>query len=34
VEEESEGQKKLKRDDSDDTEDEKEFIIIEHRPIP
>jgi hypothetical protein len=31
VEEESEGQKKFKRDNSDDTEDEEEFIIIEHR---
>jgi hypothetical protein len=34
VEEESEGQKKFKRDDSDDTEDEEEFLIIEYRPNP
>jgi hypothetical protein len=34
VEEEFEGQKKLKRDDSDGTEDEEEFIIIEHRLDP
>jgi hypothetical protein len=34
VEEESDGQKKLKRDNSDNTEDEEEFIIIEHRPDP
>jgi hypothetical protein len=34
VEEESEGLKKFKRDNSDDTEDEEEFIIIEHRPDP
>jgi hypothetical protein len=34
VEEESEVQKRFKGDDSDDTEDEEEFIIIEHRPDP
>jgi hypothetical protein len=34
VEEQSEGQKRFKRDDGDDTEDEEEIIIIEHRPDP
>jgi hypothetical protein len=34
AEEESEGQKKFKRDDSDYTEDEEEFIIIERRADP
>jgi hypothetical protein len=34
VKEESKGQKMFKRDSSDDTEDEEEFIIIEHRPDP
>jgi hypothetical protein len=32
--EESESQKRFKRDDSDDTEDEEEFIIIKHKPHP
>jgi hypothetical protein len=34
VEEESEDGKEFKRDDSNDTEDKKEIIIIEHRPNP
>jgi hypothetical protein len=34
VEEASEARKKFQRDDSDDTEDEDEFIILEHRPDP
>jgi hypothetical protein len=34
VEEESEVQKRFKRDDSDDTENEEQFIIIEHRADP
>jgi hypothetical protein len=34
VEEESEVQKRFKRDDSDDTEDEEELVIIEHRADP
>jgi hypothetical protein len=34
VEDESEVQKRFKRDDSDDTEDEEEFIIVEHRADP
>jgi hypothetical protein len=34
VEEASAVQNKFNRDDSDDTEDEEEFIIVEHRPDP
>jgi hypothetical protein len=34
VEEESEGQMKFKRDNSNVIEDKEEFIIIEHRPDP
>jgi hypothetical protein len=34
VEEESEVQRKFNRDDSDDTEDEEELVIIEHRANP
>jgi hypothetical protein len=34
AEEASEARKMFKRDDSDNTEDEEEFIILEHRPDP